>query len=672
MRNPIQFRSAKAAAVALICHKCVFPKKFVLAVVWLLCVSCSLFSQSKIDSLEKVLPSASGRARAEILYILSWEYRFSDKEKALQYGEEGLQLATELKDTAAIASSLNSIAETHLNFGDYDQAEKVTQEELPFARAISQPKTLLGALTRLGTIHYRRGKFDEALVYQLEVTREAEKINNPEFTGVASLNLGLTYMDLKHYDEALQRYYVSLKAFESINFAAGIGACYVNIAETLRLQKKLPESLEAAFKGEEILKKSGNNLHLVYIYHCMGRVYQALGDNPKQLQYFQKALSLAEESKDDYMIAQNQAGMGRSLLEKGEMAKAKLLLDASLELSEKIGQKSIILENYAHQRDWHLLQKNFAQAYFFDEKLTSGMDSVFNAKMAEKVADSQTKYETEKKEAEIRDLENQQRIQKILTYSALGGILALLLVLWLSRRAYRQRRLLQQVTIDRLESERKVVALNAHLEGQQLERLRIAEDLHDDFGSGLSKISLLSEVAKKKSTPAELDKIAATAKELLLKMSEIVWALNHHNDTLPSLAAYIRRYAVGFFEDSNLRCHFNIPDLPDAPLSGETRRNVFLVVKESLHNILKHAGASKVEIDFSLKNNNLEIKIRDDGQGFDESALAKAGNGLRNMEKRMRSTGGSFDIESTTGEGTTVRLGLPLVEEAAVELAQAA
>jgi len=292
--------------------------------------------------------------------------------------------------------------------------------------------------------------------------------------------------------------------------------------------------------------------------------------------------------------------------------------------------------------------------------------------MAEKVADSQTKYETEKKEAEIRDLENQQRIQKILTYSALGGILALLLVLWLSRRAYRQRRLLQQVTIDRLESERKVVALNAHLEGQQLERLRIAEDLHDDFGSGLSKISLLSEVAKKKSTPAELDKIAATAKELLLKMSEIVWALNHHNDTLPSLAAYIRRYAVGFFEDSDLRCHFNIPDLPDAPLSGETRRNVFLVVKESLHNILKHAGASKVEIDFSLKNNNLEIKIRDDGQGFDESALAKAGNGLRNMEKRMRSTGGSFDIESTTGEGTTVRLGLPLVEEAAVELAQAA
>jgi signal transduction histidine kinase len=248
----------------------------------------------------------------------------------------------------------------------------------------------------------------------------------------------------------------------------------------------------------------------------------------------------------------------------------------------------------------------------------------------------------------------------------LGGILALLVVLWLSRRAYRQRRLLQQEKIERLESERKVVALNAHLEGQQRERLRIAEDLHDDFGSGLSKISLLSEVAKKKAATAELDKIAATAKELLLKMSEIVWALNHHNDTLPSLAAYIRRYAVGFFEDSDVRCHFDIPDLPDAPLSGDLRRNVFLVVKESLHNILKHAQASKVEIDFSLKNNNLDIKIRDDGQGFDEAALAKAGNGLVNMEKRMTSTGGHFEIESKVGKGTTVHLSLPLETKEAV------
>ncbi|MBK7939086.1 MAG: sensor histidine kinase [Lewinellaceae bacterium] len=320
----------------------------------------------------------------------------------------------------------------------------------------------------------------------------------------------------------------------------------------------------------------------------------------------------------------------------------------------------------------HEKMGNYKEALFWYKKFMVLDDSLFKADNVKSLADIETKYQTARKEAEIRDLENQQKIHKILTYSALSGILALLVVLWLSRRAYRQKqrlaeqeRLLQQEKIDRLESERKVVALNAHLEGQQRERLRIAEDLHDDFGSGLSKISLLSEVSKKK-TPAsgELDKIADTAKELLLKMSEVVWALNHHNDTLPSLAAYIRRYTSGFFEDSGVRCHFNIPDLPETPLSGETRRNVFLVIKEALHNVLKHAAANKVEIDISMQGGAIRIVIRDNGKGFDQTTLGKAGNGLLNMEKRMKATGGSFSVESTPGKGTITRIVLPLEKEA--------
>lgn len=639
------------------------------------CAVSSVFSQSKIDSLEKVLPGSTGHLRAEALYMLSWEYRFSDKDKALRYGEEGLQLALQLKDTAAIGAALNSISETWLNFGDYEKAEQITREELPYARAISDKKNLFGALTRLGTIQYRRGKFDEALVYQLEVQREAEKLNKPEIMGISSLNLGLTYMDLKRYDEALAYYNAALRSFEAIQFTAGIGASYINIAEVLRNQKKHKEALETAFKGEKMLISSGNNLHLAYMYGLMGKIYLSLGDNPKRLEYLQKALALSEENKDEFMIAQTYADLGRTFMEAGDMPKAKQYFEASLEIAEKMQQKSLILENYAHLRNWHLMQKNFDQAAVFDEQFTAGMDSVFNAKMVEKVADSETKYETEKKESAIRDLENQNRIQNIRTYSALAGILGLLVLLYLMRRAYRQKQRLsaqqeelQRATIERLETERKVVALNAHLEGQQLERLRIAEDLHDDFGSGLSKISLLSEVAKRK-TPVsgELDKISAAAKELLLKMGEIVWALNYHNDTLPSLAAYIRRYAGGFFEDSGIRCFFDIPELPAIHLSGEQRRNVFLVVKETLHNTLKHAEAGKVDIRFVQDQNNLEIRIQDNGKGFDATALEKAGNGLLNMERRMQSMGGSIEVSSTPGTGTVTRIRLPLeVEEAMV------
>ena len=645
------------------------PYRQYFSIAWLFFgIVCTVFSQSKIDSLERVLVGATGRQKAEVLYLLCWEYRFTDKDKALQYGDQGLQLARELKDTIALASSLNGISETWLNFGDYEKAEAVTQEELPYARAIPNKKSLLGALTRLGTIQYRKGKFDEALVYQLEVQREAEKLNKPEVTGIASLNLGLTYMDLKRYDEALQYFTTGLQAFEKIQMAAGIGASYVNITEILRNQKKYGEALETAFKAESVLLKSGNKLHLAYTYGIMGKLYGPLGDRPKQLEYLQKALALSQENQDDFMICQTLADLGRTFLEAGDMPKAKQYFESSLEIAEKMQQKSMILENYAHLRNWYLLQKDFAQANAFDEKFTAGMDSVFNAKMVEKVADSETKYETEKKVSAIRDLENQNQIKNIQTYSALAGILGLLVLLYLMRRAYRQKQRLsaqqeqlQRATIERLETERKVVALNAHLEGQQLERLRIAEDLHDDFGSGLSKISLLSEVAKKK-TPlsGELDKISASAKELLLKMGEIVWALNHHNDTLPSLAAYIRRYAGGFFEDSGIRCFFDIPDLPAVHISGEQRRNVFLVVKETLHNTLKHAEAGKVDINFVLDQNTLEIYILDNGKGFDAASLEKAGNGLANMKRRMLAMGGSFEVSSAAGKGTVTRIRLPL------------
>lgn len=625
-------------------------------------------SNAQIDSLEKVLPAATGNARAEILYILCWEYRFSDKDKALKYGEEGLRLATELKDSMAIASSLNGISETWLNFGDFEKAEQITREELLYARKLKDKKNLIGALTRLGTIHYRKGQFDEALQYQLEVQREAEKLGKPQITGISNLNLGLTYMDLKRYDEALQFFNAALKDFEAIKMLVGIGATYINIAEIQRNQKKYREALETAFKAEKALIESGNNLHLAYIYGLIGKLYNSLGDSAKRLEYLQKSLTLSRENKDEFMIAQNEGDLGRAFMESGDMAASKRYLDSAVQFAEKSQHKSMMLDYYAAMRDWHLIQRDFEQAYLMNEKYTAGMDSVFNTKMAEKIADSETKYETEKKESAIRDLENQNRIKNIQTYGALAGIAALLLILYFMRRAYRQKQRLaeqqeqlQRSTIERLETERKVVALNAHLEGQQLERLRIAEDLHDDFGSGLSKISLLSEVVKKKAAAsAELDKISAAARELLLKMSEVVWALNFHNDTLSSLAGYIRRYTVGFFEDSEVRCRFDIPDLPATHLSGELRRNLFLVVKESLHNTLKHARATQVELHFALRQDVLEIRIEDNGQGFDTTGAEKTGNGLSNMERRMQQSGGTFEIKSMPGKGTTSTIRLPL------------
>lgn len=629
----------------------------------LLCLCGSVFPQSKIDSLEKVLTTAKGNLRAEALYVLSWEYRFADKEKALRYGEEGLGLARELKDTTAIASALNSISETYLNFGDFDKAEQLTLEELPYARAITQTKNLLGALTRLGTINYRRGKFDEALTYQLEVQREAEKIQKPEIIGVASLNLGLTYMDLKRHDEAMQYYRVALEAFEKINFAAGIGACYVNIAETLYNQKKYGEAEAAAFKGEAILKTSGNNLHLCYIYSVLGKLYRDTGQPKERLEYQQKALDLARENQDDYMVCYNQANLGHTYLESGDLVKAKTFLDEALRHAEKVGQKSVILETYAHLRDWHLLQKNFDEARRYDEKFTSGMDSVFNAKMAEKVADSQTKYETEKKEAEIKTQRLELFRQQTLIYGLLGGLLALIVLGYLFYNRYRLRK---KAELDAAIIREQQLGLNAVIEAQEAERKRIAQELHDSIAQEMAAIRMGFSVLQHKmasASPQEAERIGELAQQLDQSCTE-VRSLSHvmmppaleAQGLAPSLELLLRNT----FQHASVNYEFEQGPVPEN-LDEKTKLGLYRIAQELLNNILKHAGASKVVLMLYAAGNHLILSVEDDGKGFDfEQARKKGTMGLLNILSRVGTLGGTFRAEPAGSQGTFATVRVPL------------
>lgn len=623
-----------------------------------------LFGQSRIDSLEKVLAGATGRHRAELLYVLGWEYRFSNREKALQYGEEGLQLGRSLRDTGAIAGSLNSISETYLNFGDYEQAEKITREELPFARyLLPQSKTLLGALTRLGTIHYRRGKLDSALVYQLEVQREAEKIQKPEIIGVAALNLGLTYMDLKRWPEALQYFQAALGAFQSINFAAGVGACYVNIAETLRNQKKYHEALEAALKGEETLQQSGNKLHLGYLYGIMADLYTALGDNLNRLAYAQKALVLAEENKDELSISQNEAKIGRVLLENGDAASARRYFDASLQIAEKIQHKSMMLENYANLRDWHLMQKNFPQAAIFDEKYRNGMDSVFNAQMAEKIADSQTRYETEKKEAEIATQRLSLLNQRLWIFGLAGGLVALMVLSYLFYNRYRQR---QKAELAAAVIREQKLGLSAVIEAQENERKRIAKDLHDGIAQELVALKLgfdalgrrIGRIAPDESASfAELNAQLDTSCTEVRNIAHIMLppALEQH-DLAPALEMLLHNTA----QPAGLQAKFDTRDLP-AEIDEKKRIGLYRILQELLNNVVKHARARSVYVQLSGAGSHLQLRVDDDGQGFDfEAARSKGTMGILNILSRVSTLGGEFRAEKRHPNGTSSLVIIPI------------
>jgi signal transduction histidine kinase/ligand-binding sensor domain-containing protein len=213
---------------------------------------------------------------------------------------------------------------------------------------------------------------------------------------------------------------------------------------------------------------------------------------------------------------------------------------------------------------------------------------------------------------------------------------------------------------------RKLEKTKAILEKQQAiekERTRIATDMHDDLGAGLSRIKFLSEtigIKKQKDEPIEEDisKIRDYSHEMIEKMGEIVWALNEKNDSLSDLLAYTRSYAVGYLSQNGISCTVEAPDqLSQDFVSGEFRQNIFLTVKEALHNIVKHSQANHVTI--KIKSDTLlEILIQDDGIGFEKKNIRPYSNGLFNMEKRVKEIGGQISI--TSEKGTIVHISVPL------------
>ena len=193
----------------------------------------------------------------------------------------------------------------------------------------------------------------------------------------------------------------------------------------------------------------------------------------------------------------------------------------------------------------------------------------------------------------------------------------------------------------------------AVIKAQQEERNRISADMHDDLGAGMTTISLYSELAKGKliNNPIpEIDKISSSANELLNKMNAIIWSMSSSNDSLSNLIAYIRSYALEYFEDTGVNCKITIPEkLPNIEVIGEIRRNVFMVVKEALNNILKHAKATEVSIILTRVEDGLTLYIQDNGKGINMDNIRQFGNGLKNMKKRMQDIEVDFYIENKNG-----------------------
>jgi signal transduction histidine kinase len=213
-------------------------------------------------------------------------------------------------------------------------------------------------------------------------------------------------------------------------------------------------------------------------------------------------------------------------------------------------------------------------------------------------------------------------------------------------------------------------------------RARIATDLHDDIGSSLTQIAILSEVAHQQSGLAgdgakitdPITRIISVSNELVDTMSDIVWAINPKKDHLSDLAQRMRRFANDLFTARQIVFQFRASEPEhDIEIGANVRREVFLIFKEGVNNVVRHSGCTRAEIEFQIESDWLVLRVRDNGRGFDSEVTvddsarvgssARGGNGLPSMRKRAQEMGGQFQIESRRGEGTIVTLRVLIAQQ---------
>jgi signal transduction histidine kinase/ligand-binding sensor domain-containing protein len=203
-----------------------------------------------------------------------------------------------------------------------------------------------------------------------------------------------------------------------------------------------------------------------------------------------------------------------------------------------------------------------------------------------------------------------------------------------------------------------------HRHTLERERTRIARDIHDDLGASLTRITMLSQSAlnKPERSPAvELSRIYQTARSMTNAMDEIVWAINPSHDTLESLAAYFAEFVQEFLAPTGLKFNLEMPlALPAWTISSEVRHNLFLAFKEALNNVVKHAHATEVVITLEVRDQAFVLSVTDDGRGFDAAQTNGAGNGLSNMQRRLKEAGGCWTAQNLPGGGTRVSFEVPV------------
>ncbi|MBS1947239.1 MAG: tetratricopeptide repeat protein [Bacteroidetes bacterium] len=524
-------------------------------------------------------------------------------------------------------------------------------ESAKLFKELNEQREELMMYVNISLAYSSQSEFINSARYLILADSLAQKLNDLKGKAEIKRLMGILYREQGQYEKSIPFFKESMSMYQSLMdtisfFGAASSLCIAYMAihhpDSSLLILRQCSPLINALQGRDYEKSMLNER--------FGDAYYASSEYEKAYTSYKNAYKVFEATNSKADMAYEEMNMGKSLIKLKRTKDAASTLLSSYRLNDSLKMLNY-LPDVAHQ--FALLYQatgDWRKAYNWLEKESVLKDSLQLKSQNEKTAQLQAQYETDKKEKEISLLKKDQELSHAILqkqqaaqrwYTIFSFLILLIAVLIINR--YRT-----------IQKAKRLL---------EIEKMRgsIASDLHDDIGSTLSSINIMSKLALE--TPAEehkinkqLLKINENSRFILENMSDIVWAINPVNDDFEKVIYKMREFAADICEPLNIHYVFTESgNFKGKKLNLDERKEIYLIFKEAINNAAKYSKCSEINIDIIATGNEMVLQVKDNGAGFARSEIAE-GNGLRNMEERAGKINAFFDLNTGRGKGTSITL----------------
>lgn len=619
-----------------------------------------------VDSLLKVLSvSKEDTSKIMVLLTLASLYETNNQDSAEYYLQKGKILSEALKFDKGIYYYYQQGTVLSYTKGNYTKALEESNKGLEMARKLKDTSKVITMLNNLGIISAYLGNYQEQLDYALKVKDAVEFVKDSSMLSGAYHNLANCYHNLGQYKKAVEAagYSVFVNSL-FIEKSMYINRAYATLAQSfdgLRMRDSALHFYTIAIK-ESVRLNDKYAEGTIYGYMC--NLYAVMNRFGDMLKAAEKSLSLSKELQSRQMMASSLYNtayaqfLNNNNKEAYKNIKEALSIAIADSLRDELKNCYTVL-SYIAARDG-----NYVTSISAKQKADSIAEASLNEKVLKSTADLEKKYETEKKDNQIKLQKAEIKRKSTLNYILIGGAVALLVVSILSYRNYRQKQKLQQQRIYELETEKKLAATEAVLKGEEQERTRLAKDLHDGLGGMLSGIkhSFNSMKGNLVMTPGNAQAFERSMDMLDSSIREMRRVA--HNMMPEALVKFgldtaLKDFCNDINQSGALQVNYQSIGLENVVVEQTTAITIYRIVQELINNTMKHSGAKTAIVQVTKENNNFNVTVEDDGKGFDTAILQRAhGIGWSNIQSRIEYLKGTLDVQSAPGKGTSVHIEL--------------